>query len=130
MVMGVNGTGKTTSVAKITRFLARDGKKVLLAASDTFRAAAVEQLSRWTDKLNLQFKTEEAAAKAGGKNGSPVPLTGTATKASVIEIVKGEQGADPASVAHDACEKALAKGFDYVIIDTAGRLHTAKNLMT
>jgi fused signal recognition particle receptor len=136
MVMGVNGTGKTTSVAKITRFLARDGKKVLLAASDTFRAAAVEQLSRWTDKLNTQFKDEADAvaaaekAKAGANPNAPVPLTGVATKVSVIEIVKGEQGADPASVAHDACEKALAKGFDYVIIDTAGRLHTAKNLMT
>jgi fused signal recognition particle receptor len=127
LVMGVNGTGKTTSVAKITRFLARDGKKVLLAASDTFRAAAVEQLSRWTEKLNTQFKDEaakEAAAAAGGAPTAVLPKTAT------IEIVKGEQGADPASVAHDACEKAIAKGFDYVLIDTAGRLHTAKNLMT
>ncbi|HZU99074.1 MAG TPA: signaling recognition particle receptor family protein [Planctomycetota bacterium] len=128
LVMGVNGTGKTTSVAKITRFLARDGKKVLLAASDTFRAAAVEQLSRWTEKLNTQFREEAAkeAAAAGGGGAPAAVLPKTAT----IEIVKGEQGADPASVAHDACEKAIAKGFDYVLIDTAGRLHTAKNLMT
>ncbi|MBI3723229.1 signal recognition particle-docking protein FtsY [bacterium] len=126
LVMGVNGTGKTTSVAKITRFLARDGKKVLLAASDTFRAAAVEQLSLWVHKLNSQFRQEaEAAAKApagGAVAAPPAPIT--------VEIVKGDQGADPASIAHDACEKALAKGFDYVLIDTAGRLHTAKNLMT
>ena len=128
LVMGVNGTGKTTSVAKITRFLARDGKKVLLAASDTFRAAAVEQLTRWTEKLNAQFREEaEKAAKAQQGGGA---ATATLPKVSVIEIVKGEQGADPASVAHDACEKAIAKGFDYVLVDTAGRLHTAKNLMT
>src|SRR5579883_374225 len=128
LVMGVNGTGKTTSVAKITRFLARDGKKVLLAASDTFRAAAVEQLSRWTEKLNTQFREEAAkeAAAAGGGGAPAAVLPKTATS----EIVKGEQGADPASVAHVACEKAIAKGFDYVLIDTAGRLHTAKNLMT
>ncbi|MEZ0230206.1 MAG: signal recognition particle receptor subunit alpha [Planctomycetota bacterium] len=135
IVMGVNGTGKTTSVAKLTRFLAKDGKKVLLAASDTFRAAAVEQLNRWTDKLNFQFRDEAeklAAAQAKQGGGAPVAVT-TAPPPSnevLVEIVLGQQGADPASVAHDACEKALAKGFDYVIIDTAGRLHTAKNLMT
>jgi fused signal recognition particle receptor len=129
LVMGVNGTGKTTSVAKITRFLARDGKKVLLAASDTFRAAAVEQLALWTEKLNRQFQ-EEAAAKAGAARGGDGGVAVHEPKTVAIEIVKGAAGADPASVAHDACEKALAKGFDYVIIDTAGRLHTAKNLMT
>jgi fused signal recognition particle receptor len=98
MVCGVNGTGKTTSVAKLTRLLAKDGGKVLLAASDTFRAAAVDQLATWAQRLN-------------------------------VEIVKGQQGADPASVAHDACEKAVSRGFDTLIIDTAGRLHTEKNLM-
>lgn len=136
LVMGVNGTGKTTSVAKLTRFLARDGKKVLLAASDTFRAAAVEQLNRWTDKLNFQFRDEaEKAAEAEAKKaGGAAPVVVTTapppSKEALVEIVLGQQGADPASVAHDACEKAVAKGFDYVIIDTAGRLHTAKNLMT
>ncbi|MDC3378754.1 signal recognition particle-docking protein FtsY [Planctomycetota bacterium] len=98
LVAGVNGAGKTTSVAKLTNFLASQGHKVLLAASDTFRAAAVEQLALWADRLE-------------------------------VEIVRGQQGADPASVAHDAHEKAVAKEFDYLIIDTAGRLHTEKNLM-
>jgi fused signal recognition particle receptor len=135
LVMGVNGTGKTTSVAKLTRFLAKDGKKVLLAASDTFRAAAVEQLNRWTDKLNFQFRDEAekaAAAQASQGGGAPVAVTTAPppAKEALVEIVLGQQGADPASVAHDACEKAIAKGFEYVIIDTAGRLHTAKNLMT
>lgn len=99
LVAGVNGAGKTTSIAKLTHWLAKGGeKKVLLAASDTFRAAAVDQLATWAARLG-------------------------------VEIVRGQQGADPASVAHDACEKAVARGFDYLVIDTAGRLHTDKNLM-
>lgn len=98
LVCGVNGAGKTTSIAKLTQFLAEQGHKVLLCASDTFRAAAVAQLNTWAERLE-------------------------------VEIVKGQQGSDPAAVAHNAHEKALTKGFDYLIIDTAGRLHTEKNLM-
>ena len=98
LVAGVNGVGKTTSIAKLTHYLAAQGKKVLLCASDTFRAAAIEQLRQWADRLG-------------------------------VEIQQGQPNQDPASVAHDAHEKALARGFDYLIIDTAGRLHTAQNLM-
>jgi fused signal recognition particle receptor len=98
LVCGVNGAGKTTSIAKLTRHLAQEGNKVLLCASDTFRAAAVEQLRTWAERLS-------------------------------VEIVLGQQNQDPAAVAHDAHEKAVAKGFDYLIIDTAGRLHTDRNLM-
>ncbi|MCB9834229.1 MAG: signal recognition particle-docking protein FtsY [Planctomycetes bacterium] len=98
LVAGVNGSGKTTSIAKLTQLLSRDGKKVVLGAADTFRAAAVEQLSIWADRLGAQ-------------------------------IVKKGQNADPASVAFDACDAARARAADYVIIDTAGRLHTQKNLM-
>jgi fused signal recognition particle receptor len=98
LVAGVNGSGKTTSIAKLTHHLASEGNKVLLCASDTFRAAAVEQLKTWAERLG-------------------------------VEIVLGQQGHDPAAVAHVAHEKAVAKGFDYLIIDTAGRLHTDKNLM-
>jgi fused signal recognition particle receptor len=99
LVAGVNGSGKTTSVAKLTHHLTKGGeKKVLLAACDTFRAAAVEQLATWAGRLG-------------------------------VDIVKGQPGSDPASVAHDACEKALKGGYDYLVIDTAGRLHTDKNLM-
>ncbi len=98
LVCGVNGAGKTTSIAKLTHHLASQGKKVLLCASDTFRAAAVEQLRTWAERLD-------------------------------VEIVLGQQGQDPAAVAHDAHEKAVRRGFDYLIIDTAGRLHTEKNLM-
>jgi fused signal recognition particle receptor len=98
LVCGVNGCGKTTSIAKLTHYLAEQGNKVLLCASDTFRAAAVEQLRTWADRLG-------------------------------VEIVLGQQGHDPAAVAFSAHEKAVAKKFDYLIIDTAGRLHTDKNLM-
>lgn len=98
LVCGVNGCGKTTSIAKLTHYLAEQGNKVLLCASDTFRAAAVAQLRTWADRLG-------------------------------VEIVLGQQGHDPAAVAFAAHEKAVAKGFDYLIIDTAGRLHTDKNLM-
>lgn len=98
MVAGVNGSGKTTSIAKLARRCQEDGKKVLVAACDTFRAAAVEQLTIWSQRLGC-------------------------------EIVKNQQGSDPASVAHDACERAAARGFDVVIVDTAGRLHTQAHLM-
>lgn len=98
LVCGVNGAGKTTSIAKLTHMLAEQGNKVLLCASDTFRAAAVEQLHTWAKRLD-------------------------------VDITLGQQGQDPAAVAHDAHEKAVSKGFDYLIVDTAGRLHTDKNLM-
>jgi fused signal recognition particle receptor len=98
MVAGVNGSGKTTSIAKLARRCQEDGKKVMVAACDTFRAAAVEQLTIWSQRLGC-------------------------------EIVKNQQGSDPAAVAHDACERAKAKGFDVVIVDTAGRLHTQTHLM-
>jgi fused signal recognition particle receptor len=98
MIAGVNGSGKTTSIAKLARKLQQDRKKVMLAACDTFRAAAVEQLTIWSQRLD-------------------------------IEIVKNLPGSDPASVAHDACEKAKARGLDVLIVDTAGRLHTQTHLM-
>jgi len=98
LVAGVNGSGKTTSIGKLAYRLHGQGKKVLLAASDTFRAGAVEQLSIW-------------AGWAGA------------------DIVKNES-ADPAAVAFDAADKALAGGYDALIIDTAGRVHTRRNLMT
>jgi fused signal recognition particle receptor len=98
MIAGVNGSGKTTSIAKLAKRLQIDGKKVLVAACDTFRAAAVEQLTVWCERIGC-------------------------------EIVKQQQGSDPAAVAHDACEKAKARGFDVLIVDTAGRLHTQTHLM-
>lgn len=98
LVAGVNGSGKTTSIAKLANRLQSDGKKVLVAACDTFRAAAVEQLSIWCARIGC-------------------------------EIVKNQQGSDPASVAHDACERAKARAFDCLIVDTAGRLHTQTHLM-
>lgn len=98
MIVGVNGSGKTTTIAKLANRLKGDGKKVLVAACDTFRAAAVEQLTVWCQRIGC-------------------------------DIVKNAQGSDPASVAHDACEKARARGFDVVIVDTAGRLHTQVHLM-
>jgi len=98
MVVGVNGTGKTTSIAKLSKRLSGEGKKVLLAASDTFRAAAVEQLDIWAERVK-------------------------------VDIVKHRSGADPAAVAFDAAEAALARDCDVLIVDTAGRLHTEKNLM-
>ena len=98
MVAGVNGSGKTTSIAKLAQRLKKEGKKVLVAACDTFRAAAVEQLTVWAGRIGC-------------------------------EIVKQGQGSDPSAVAHDACEKAKARGFDVLIVDTAGRLHTQTHLM-
>jgi len=98
LVVGVNGTGKTTTIAKIAKMLKEDGKKVLLSAADTFRAAAIEQLEIW-----------------GGRVGIPV--------------IKHQLGADAAAVAYDSLEAAQARGIDYLIVDTAGRLHTKINLM-
>jgi fused signal recognition particle receptor len=98
LIAGVNGSGKTTSIAKLAKKFQDDGKKVLVAACDTFRAAAVEQLTIWTQRLGC-------------------------------EIVKNQQGSDPAAVAHDACERAKARGYDVLIVDTAGRLHTQTHLM-
>jgi len=98
LVAGINGSGKTTSVAKLAWYLREQGKKVMIAACDTYRAAAVEQLSIWADRLD-------------------------------VPIVKHQSGADPGAVAYDACEAALARGIDVLIIDTAGRLHTQDHLM-
>lgn len=98
LVVGVNGVGKTTSISKLAKFLAEQGGKVILSASDTFRAAAVDQLAKWAERLDL-------------------------------EIVRGQSGQKPDAVAYDAATKAVAKNFDYLIVDTAGRLHTQKNLM-
>lgn len=99
MVAGVNGAGKTTSIAKLANLIKNELKKsVILAAGDTFRAAAVEQLTIWSQRLG-------------------------------IEIVRHQQGADPAAVAYDACEAAKARNIDVVIVDTAGRLHTQQHLM-
>src|SRR5207237_7036729 len=97
MIAGVNGSGKTTSIAKLAKRCMDDGKKVMVAACDTFRAAAVEQLTIWSQRLGC-------------------------------DIVKNAQGSDPASVAHDACEKAKARGFDVLIVETAGRVHTQAHL--
>lgn len=98
MVVGVNGVGKTTTIGKLAAKYAAAGNKVLIAAADTFRAAAVEQLAIW-------------AERAGA------------------DIVKHRDNADPAAVAYDAIEAALARDIDVVIVDTAGRLHTKTNLM-
>ena len=98
LVSGVNGTGKTTSIAKLSNRLTSSGKTVILAAADTFRAAAVEQLTIWSQRLG-------------------------------IEIVTGEAESDPASVAYRAAEQAVENNIDYLIVDTAGRLHTQVNLM-
>ncbi len=97
LVAGINGSGKTTSVAKLTRYFQNEGKRVILAAGDTFRAAAVEQLTIWADRLD-------------------------------VEIVKGT-GSDPAAVVYDACDAAVAREADVLLVDTAGRLHTQDHLM-
>lgn len=98
LVIGVNGVGKTTSVGKLAGKLKDQGKKVIMAAADTFRAAAGEQLSQW-------------ANRAG------------------VELIGGQDGADPASVVYDAIAAAKARNADVLICDTAGRLHNKKNLM-
>lgn len=98
LVVGVNGSGKTTSIAKLAHHLKSQGNSVLLGAGDTFRAAAVEQLALWADRLG-------------------------------IGIIRQATGADPAAVAFDACSAALSRKVDFLILDTAGRLHTQRNLM-
>ena len=98
MVIGVNGAGKTTTIGKLCHQLKEDGKKVIVAAADTFRAAAIDQLEVWTDRAG-------------------------------VELVKHAEGSDPAAVVYDAIEAAKARNCDVLICDTAGRLHTKKNLM-
>jgi len=98
LVVGVNGTGKTTSIAKLAAALKADGRRVLLAAADTFRAAAAEQLGVWADRVG-------------------------------VDVVTGAPGSDPAAVAYEAYRKAVDEGYDTVIVDTAGRLHSKTNLM-
>ncbi len=98
MVVGVNGVGKTTTIGKLAYHFKAAGKKVLLGAADTFRAAAVDQLTIWSQRVG-------------------------------VEIIKQKMGSDPASVAFDTLSSAVAKEFDVVIIDTAGRLHNKVNLM-
>lgn len=97
-VIGVNGVGKTTSIGKLANYYKSQGKKVMLAAADTFRAAAIDQLSIWADRCGVQ-------------------------------IVKQQEGSDPAAVVFDALSAAKARGIDVVLCDTAGRLHNKKNLM-
>jgi fused signal recognition particle receptor len=98
LVAGVNGSGKTTSIAKLAYILSKNHKNVIVAACDTFRAAAVEQLSIWAERIGVQ-------------------------------IVRHKSGSDPAAVAFDACEASLSRKADFLILDTAGRLHTQKDLM-
>jgi len=98
LLVGVNGSGKTTTIAKLGRRFADEGKKVLLVAADTFRAAAVDQLQVWADRLGLP-------------------------------IIAGQMGSDPGAVVYDAIQSAVTKGYDLVLVDTAGRLHTRYNLM-
>lgn len=98
LVIGVNGVGKTTSIAKIAKLLKNDGKSVVLAAADTFRAAAIDQLGVWADRVG-------------------------------VELIRHEEGSDPAAVVFDAVNAAKKRGTDVVIVDTAGRLHNKKNLM-
>jgi fused signal recognition particle receptor len=97
-MVGVNGGGKTTSLAKLAHRYRTKEKSILLVAADTFRAAAQEQLTIWGKRLN-------------------------------IPVVKGQYGADPASVVYDAIQSFKAKGYDYLMVDTAGRIHTNVNLM-
>ena len=98
LVIGVNGVGKTTSIAKIANRLKQNKKQVLLAAADTFRAAAIDQLQIWADRVG-------------------------------VELIKHNEGSDPAAVVFDAVAAAKKRGSDVLIIDTAGRLHNKKNLM-
>ena len=98
LMVGVNGTGKTTTIAKLAKKYQDEGKRVLLAAGDTFRAAAVEQLTIWSKRIGA-------------------------------ELVHGSSGADPSSILFDAMAKAKAKGFDIVLVDTAGRLESKSDLM-
>lgn len=98
LVVGVNGVGKTTTIGKLAHFLKGQGKRVVLAAADTFRAAAIDQLEIW-----------------GNRNG--------------VDVIRQSEGSDPAAVAYDAVQAAKSRKADYLIVDTAGRLHTKSNLM-
>ena len=98
LIAGVNGVGKTTTIGKLGKILKKNNKKIIFAAADTFRAAAIEQLENWSNKINAK-------------------------------LIKSETGSDPASVAFKALEFSKQNNFDYVLIDTAGRLQNKKNLM-
>ena len=98
LLLGVNGTGKTTSTAKLARYLQKDGHSVLLAAADTFRAAAIEQLGIWATRLG-------------------------------VKIIKGQYNADPAALCYEAYQAAARDKIEFLLCDTAGRMHTKKNLM-
>ena len=98
LIVGVNGVGKTTSIAKLAYKLKGSGKKVMLAAADTFRAAAVDQLALWGERIG-------------------------------VDVIRGRDGQDPGSVVFDAVQAAQSRGADFLIIDTAGRLHNKSNLM-
>jgi len=98
LLLGVNGTGKTTSTAKLARYLQKGGHSVLLAAADTFRAAAIEQLGIWATRLG-------------------------------VEIIKGQYNADPAALCYEAYQAAARSKIEFLLCDTAGRMHTKKNLM-
>ena len=98
LIVGVNGSGKTTSIAKLARSIQQGGRSVIFAAADTFRAAADDQLSIWAERVG-------------------------------VDVIKHKPGADPAAVAYDAVEAAKARDIDVLLVDTAGRLHTQKNLM-
>jgi fused signal recognition particle receptor len=98
MILGVNGSGKTTTIGKLAHRLRGEGRRVLLAAGDTFRAAAIEQLEVWGERVGA-------------------------------EVIRHQEGADPAAVVFDAAQAAQARRADVLIVDTAGRLHTKVNLM-
>ena len=98
LIAGVNGVGKTTTIGKLGKILKNNKKKIIFAAADTFRAAAIEQLNNWSKKVG-------------------------------VEIIRSESGSDPASVAYKALDYAKKNNFDYILIDTAGRLQNKKNLM-
>jgi fused signal recognition particle receptor len=98
LLVGVNGSGKTTTAAKLGRYFSDEGKRILLVAADTFRAAAIDQLQVWAERLELP-------------------------------IVAGQMGSDPGAVVYDGIQSAISKGYDLVLVDTAGRLHTRYNLM-
>jgi fused signal recognition particle receptor len=98
LIVGVNGTGKTTSTAKLARYLQQDRRTVLLAAADTFRAAAIEQLGIWAERLG-------------------------------VEMIRGQYNADPAALCYEAYQAAAKRKVDFLLCDTAGRLHTKANLM-
>jgi fused signal recognition particle receptor len=99
LLLGVNGTGKTTSTAKLARYFQKDGHSVLLAAADTFRAAAIEQLGVWAERLG-------------------------------VEMIRGQYNSDPAALCYEAYQAATKRSIQFLLCDTAGRMHTKTNLMT